>query len=60
MAFDKQTLDNSSTWLESDRLHRKGMLVGSAKLFNALVKEHPKIVLALRAKYRITENCDVA
>lgn len=59
MAFDKQKLD-SSAWLESDRLHRKGMLVGSAKLFNALIREHPKIVCALRTKYRITEVCDAA
>lgn len=62
MPYDKRKLESPiSPWLESERLHRKNMLVGSARLYNALVREHPKIVRQLQTKYniQITEVPDV-
>lgn len=50
-----------SPWLESERLHRRNMLVGSARLYNALIREHPKNVRQLQIKHniQITEVPDV-
>ena len=54
MPYDKRKLESPvSPWLESERLHRKNMLVGSARLYNALVREHPKVVRQLQTKYNV-------
>lgn len=54
---------DQGTWTESDRLYRKNMKVGSARLFNALLHNHPRIVILLQTKNKTktrVEDNDVA
>jgi hypothetical protein len=54
MTYDKDKLNDPNAWRDSERLHRRSMILATARLYNALVREHPEIVRRLQVKNNVT------